>query len=307
MPTGRASAIDAFYLRPPRHVRRPTSARARRSSPARSGSIASSRWTTSTSRRPRCSREYLHVPGMGETTGAAFRDKLAMRARARAARHPLPRLRARREPRGDSTSGRRACRPWVLKPRSQAAAIGIKKIGIRRRALADARRARRRPARNTSSSSSCPATSITSTRWYSIGASCSPRRAGYGTPPMAVAHEGGIFVTRTLVRRGPDGRSGCKAMNARILDVVRAAARRVAHGVHPQPQRPADRTSWKRRRVSAARISSTSSRRRPAINLWREWAKIEIAGEHGYARAAAVEGRVCRIVLYAGAAGGAST
>src|SRR6266508_6737528 len=31
-------------------------------------------------------REYLHVPGMGETTGRAFRDKLAMRARARARR-----------------------------------------------------------------------------------------------------------------------------------------------------------------------------------------------------------------------------
>src|SRR6187402_2389228 len=30
-------------------------------------------------------REYLHIPGMGETTGRAFRDKLAMRARARAA------------------------------------------------------------------------------------------------------------------------------------------------------------------------------------------------------------------------------
>ena len=46
-------------------------------------------------------REYLHVPGMGETTGRAFRDKLAMRARARAAGIPLPRLRPRAEPRRD--------------------------------------------------------------------------------------------------------------------------------------------------------------------------------------------------------------
>ena len=30
-------------------------------------------------------REYLHVAGMGETTARAFRDKLAMRSRARAA------------------------------------------------------------------------------------------------------------------------------------------------------------------------------------------------------------------------------
>ena len=31
-------------------------------------------------------REYLRVPGMGETTARAFRDKLTMRSRARAAR-----------------------------------------------------------------------------------------------------------------------------------------------------------------------------------------------------------------------------
>ena len=50
-------------------------------------------------------REYLHVPGMGETTGRAFRDKLAMRARARAAAIPCPdfvhRGESRRDPRVD--------------------------------------------------------------------------------------------------------------------------------------------------------------------------------------------------------------
>src|SRR5438477_370470 len=46
-------------------------------------------------------REYLHIPGMGETTGRAFRDKLAMRARARR-KYPLSRLR----PRGQSSDHR---------------------------------------------------------------------------------------------------------------------------------------------------------------------------------------------------------
>src|SRR5688572_25880225 len=35
-------------------------------------------------------REHLFIPGMGETTGRAFRDKLAMRRRARAAGIPCP-------------------------------------------------------------------------------------------------------------------------------------------------------------------------------------------------------------------------
>jgi hypothetical protein len=35
-------------------------------------------------------REYLRLPGMGETTARAFRDKLSMRTRARAAGIPCP-------------------------------------------------------------------------------------------------------------------------------------------------------------------------------------------------------------------------
>ena len=55
-------------------------------------------------------REYLLVPGMGETTARAFRDKLAMRRRARSAGHRLPGVRAHPEPRGDSRVDRRASR-----------------------------------------------------------------------------------------------------------------------------------------------------------------------------------------------------
>src|SRR4029453_11808534 len=67
--------------------------------------------------------------GMGETTGRAFRDKLAMRARARAASIPCPDFLhpVNYEAIPERTS--RVAPPWVLKPRSQAAAIGIKKIG----------------------------------------------------------------------------------------------------------------------------------------------------------------------------------
>src|SRR6476469_8094997 len=74
-------------------------------------------------------REYLHIPGMGETTGRAFRDKLAMRARARAAGIACPEFihPVNHDAINEWTS--RVAPPWVLKPRSQAAAIGIRKIG----------------------------------------------------------------------------------------------------------------------------------------------------------------------------------
>src|SRR5215471_12221722 len=74
-------------------------------------------------------REYLHVPGMGETTGRGFRDKLAMRARARAAGIPCPDFVHVVNHAAIEEWISRVQPPWVLKPRSQAAAIGIRKIG----------------------------------------------------------------------------------------------------------------------------------------------------------------------------------
>ena len=73
-------------------------------------------------------REYLHVPGMGETTGRAFRDKLAMRVRARAANIPCPEFVHVVNHDAINEWTARITPPWVLKPRSQAAAIGIKKV-----------------------------------------------------------------------------------------------------------------------------------------------------------------------------------
>src|SRR3954462_8941870 len=73
-------------------------------------------------------REYLHIPGMGQTTARGFRDKLAMRSRARAAGIPVPAFvhALHHETIAEWTRNHPA--PWVLKPRSQAAAIGIRKI-----------------------------------------------------------------------------------------------------------------------------------------------------------------------------------
>ncbi len=73
-------------------------------------------------------REHLRVPGMGDTTARYFRDKLAMRVQARDRYILVPpfvpilnhakiaEFMATVEP------------PWVLKPRSEAAAAGIKRI-----------------------------------------------------------------------------------------------------------------------------------------------------------------------------------
>lgn len=221
-------------------------------------------------------REYLHVSGMGETTARGFRDKLAMRARARAAgiacpdfihpvnRHLLEDFMAR------------VPAPWVLKPRSQAAAIGIRKIASGEDlyraldALADDR-------------ADYVVEQFVPGDVFHVDSLVYERRvvfetaSRYGMPPMAVAHEGGIFVTRTLGDEEPAG--ALKTANARLLE---------AFGM----QRGVSHTEFIRAHDGRVLFLETSARVGGAyivdvveaatgVNLWREWAKIEIAGERG--------------------------
>jgi hypothetical protein len=222
-------------------------------------------------------REYLWVPGMGETTGRAFRDKLAMRSRARAAAIPCPDfVHVLNDAAIDEWTSRVAA-PWVVKPRFQAAAIGIKKVANRGElwdvigALGDAR-------------ADYVLERFVPGDVYHVDSIVFDRRvvfavaSRYATPPMAVAHEGGIFVTRTLAAADPIAR-GLLDLNQRLLD---------AFGM----QRGVSHTEFIRAADGTLNFLETSARVGGAyivdvveaatgINLWKEWARVEIAGEHG--------------------------
>jgi biotin carboxylase len=238
-------------------------------------------------------REYLHVPGMGETTGRAFRDKLAMRARARSAGISCPDFVHVLNHATVAQWAARVSPPWVLKPRSQAAAIGIRKIASAEtlwetiEALGDAQA-------NYLLEQYVPGDV------YHVDSLVFDRQivfavaSRYGTPPMAVAHEGGIFVTRTLADDDETGR-GLKALNARVLASF-GLLRGVSH------------TEFIRARDGQLHFLETSARVGGAyivdvveaatgVNLWREWARIEIAGEHGTYTAPVARGNYAGIVL----------
>jgi biotin carboxylase len=222
-------------------------------------------------------REYLQVPGMGETTGRAFRDKLAMRARARTAGILCPEFVHVVNHAAVAEWTARVPPPWVLKPRSQAAAIGIKSIRSADElwrtldGLGDAR-----PEYVLEQFVPGEVFHVDSLvfGWRVVFAAASR----YGTPPMAVAHEGGIFVTRTLADHDETA-VALKAINARVLGSF-GLARGVSH------------TEFIRGMDGRLYFLETSARVGGAfiidvveaatgINVWREWAHIEIAGEHG--------------------------
>lgn len=73
-------------------------------------------------------RETFRIPGMGQTTHRYFRDKLAMRQKAKDSGISVPEFTAVFNDHEVDEFTDRVSAPWVLKPRSEASASGIKKI-----------------------------------------------------------------------------------------------------------------------------------------------------------------------------------
>ena len=226
-------------------------------------------------------REHLRVPGMGRTTAGHFRDKLAMRMRARTLGVPVPEFSAVFNDQEVGDWAAREAPPWVLKPRSSAAAIGIKRIEDRDalwRALDAAGDDR----------AQCVLERFVPGDVYHVdsivwgGEVVFAVAFKYGRPPMEVSHQGGLFITRRLPDDAEDARA-VLAMNRTLqqglglrrgvshTEFIRGAAGGEAGGVVFLE------TSA---RVGGAFIVDTIEAA-TGINLWREWAKVEIAGEHG--------------------------
>ena len=73
-------------------------------------------------------REHLRLPGMGESVARYFRDKLAMRGRARDAGIAVPEFSAVFNDEDLRDFMDHVPPPWVLKPRFEAGAVGIRKL-----------------------------------------------------------------------------------------------------------------------------------------------------------------------------------
>ncbi len=223
-------------------------------------------------------REHLRIPGMGLTTMRYFRDKLAMRMRAldRGVRVPdfVPVFNH-----GDIRYYlEHVPGPWVLKPRQEASAIGIKKIHVADELwpileqLGDKQ-------------STYLLEKFVPGNVYHVDSVVSENEvvfsnvSKYGKPPMNVAQGGGVFTTFT-VPRGSDADTALRQIN---LDLIAALGlvRGVAHAEFIQAH--ADGHFYFLEcaaRVGGAYINEMVEAA-TGINLWREWARIEVSGGDG--------------------------
>ena len=223
-------------------------------------------------------REHLRISGMGETTTRYFRDKLAMRARARDAGILAPGfVHALNDDEIRNFSGRVAA-PWVLKPRSLAGAIGIKKISGEQELwealekLGDQR-------------SFYLLEQYVAGDIYHVDTIVYQRQllfsnaSRYGIPPLEVTHCGGVFTTRTLPRDWEISQQ-LSRLNWQVLQefgLVRGVSHSEFIHSHVDGKLYFLETSARVGGAHIAELVEAAS----GINLWAEWAKIEIAGEQG--------------------------
>lgn len=223
-------------------------------------------------------REHLRIPGMGETTVRYFRDKLAMRMQAHEQGIPVPefvhvlnydRLREYME---------RVPPPWVLKPRSEAGSVGIKKLYSSEDlwrtldVLGDKQ-------------SYYVLERFLPGGVYHVDSIISEREVlfsvahQYARPPMSVMHEGGIFMTRTLPRDEPEEQL-LEALNREVIQAM-GMVRGVTHAEFIRAE--ADGRFYfleLAARVGGANIDRLVEAS-AGINPWAEWARLEIAHARG--------------------------
>ena len=225
-------------------------------------------------------REHMRIPGMGLTTVRYFRDKLSMRARAKEAGILVPEFVHILNYDTIRDFMARVPAPWLLKPRSQASGIGMKKI--------------HRPDdlwpwldQLGDQQSFYLLEQFVPGTVYHVDSIVSEREVlfaephAYGSPPLDVSHHGGVFTTRTMPRDAAE----TKELLEINRDVIAGLGylRGVTHAEFLKSH--ADGKFYFieiAARVGGAYISNVIAAATD-INLWREWARLEIgAGKQPY-------------------------
>ncbi|MBN1301506.1 MAG: ATP-grasp domain-containing protein [Melioribacteraceae bacterium] len=217
-------------------------------------------------------REHLRVPGMGDTTARYFRDKLAMRARAKDVGIKVPDfIHVLNYNKINKFIGQNSF-PLILKPRLHAGSIGVNKLSSTDE-LWEA-------INNLGDEQSFYLIEQfiegdvfhvdTIVHNYEIKFAVAHE---YGKPPMEVAHEGRVFTSKTMLRQSEDEKK-LNAMNELVIKAM-GLKQGISHTEFIKYNKNGEfyflETSA---RVGGANIAELIEAA-TGINYWTEWAKIE--------------------------------
>ncbi len=218
-------------------------------------------------------REYFRIPGMGETTARYFRDKLAMRIKAQSEGINVPAFSPLFHDADIKEFTQHVPAPWIVKPRMQASAAGLKKVysedelwkhlnylGERRHEYLVEKFA--------------PGDVYHVDALTSEGKVQFASVSVYMDTPFDVAHGGGIFRSVTLEKNSQDY-IALQKLNEQVMKAFgmqySASHSEFIKGKEDGKYYFLETAS----RVGGAHIAEMVEFA-TGINLWKEWAKIEI-------------------------------
>ena len=221
-------------------------------------------------------REHMRLPGMGETTTRYFRDKLAMRMRARAKDIRVPEFCEIFNYDKLRSFMARVPGPWVMKPRSSASAIGIRKLRAADEIwpildqLGDEQ-------------SHYLLEQFVPGEVYHVDSIVFDKSvvfaavSKYGAPPMIISHEGGIFTSRMLPRKTKDEKD-LQKINREVIKGL-GMVQGVTHAEFIKGHEDGKFYFLEiAARVGGANIAETIEAA-TGLNPWAEWAKVELSSD----------------------------
>lgn len=222
-------------------------------------------------------REHLRIPGLGESQTRYFRDKLAMRLQAAAFELNVPEFVHVLHHPAVNAYFDRVPPPWVLKPRLFAGAIGIHRIANRdefwerANALGDEQSYYLVEHYIPGDVYHVDSIAFDGKLEFAIA-------SGYGRPPLDISQQGGIFTTRIL-NRGAEIEQALLAKNRRVLDAMglRTGVSHTEFILGHDGKLYFLETSARVGGAHIAELIEAAS----GLNLWAEWAKVEVAAASG--------------------------
>ena len=224
-------------------------------------------------------REHLCIPGMTSTTARLFRDKLAMSLKAKTAGLNVPDFVPLLSYDDIRYYMERVPPPWVIKPRADVSAIGIRKVENQEHVWRgidelDARERLRERSPHYMLSKFIAGNVFHVDSIVNTGRVVFAGANQYGRPPIVVAHHGGAYISHTIPRRSAD-ENNLFQINRKLVRAL-GLEKGATHAEFIKSD--ADGQFYFLEiaaRVGGAYIAEVLEAASGA-NLWREWAKLEL-------------------------------
>jgi biotin carboxylase len=227
-------------------------------------------------------REHLQIEGMSGSFALRFRDKLRMRRMAHAAKIPCPEFTGVFNTNDINTFLENVPAPWIIKPRTEVNAFGVRKCETKEEVW---QTLSGYDARNTwrDHPSQFLIERFVEGRVFHVdslienGKVVAAGVSGYGETPMKVSHGGGVFTTSILPYKSRERRE-LERLNKQLLKAFEYECG-VAHAEFLQSAETGKLYMLEvAARVGGAHIADVLEAA-SGFNLWREWAKLEMADE----------------------------